>query len=163
MVLAALAIVWAVVLGSYVKEKSTHRTGDSVSAFKSQLSTLQRTQPGYPARGASGAAPTGSSHWHSSAARRRRRDILFGLVAVAATTFLLAAVTGSTPLIVLSIVSALAAAAYVALLANQQRIVTEQRTKVRQLRPVQQPHRPTQSASAYRRPQQAAVGGQRAR
>ena len=54
MVLAALAIVWAVVLGSYVKEKSTHRTGDSVSAFKNQLSTLQRTQPGYPARVAAG-------------------------------------------------------------------------------------------------------------
>lgn len=163
MVLAALAIVWAVVLGSYVKEKSTHRTGDSVSAFKDQLSTLQRTQPGHPARSASGAALPGSSRWHSSAARRRRRDILFGLLAVAATTFLLAAVTRSMPMIVLNILSVLAAAGYVALLVNQQRIVTEQRTKVRHIRPVQQAHRPTQSAQAYRRPQQVAAGGQRLR
>ena len=163
MVLAALAIVWAVVLGSYVKEKSTQRTGDTVSAFKDQLSTLQRTQPGYPARAASGAVPVTSSRWHSSAARRRRRDILFGLVAVAATTFLLAAVTGSMSLIVLNILCDLAAAGYVALLVNQQRIVTEQRTKVRQIRPVQQTRRPAQSAPAYRRPQQVAMGGQRIR
>jgi hypothetical protein len=163
-VLAALAIVWAVVLGSYVKEKSTHRTGDTVSAFKDQLSTLQRTQPGYPARAASGAVPASSSRWHSSAARRRRRDILFGLIAVAATTFLLAAVTGSMPLIVLNILCDLAAAGYVALLVNQQRIVTEQRTKVRQIRPVQPARRPAQSAPAYRRPQQqVAMGGQRIR
>jgi hypothetical protein len=108
--------------------------------------------------------PASSSRWHSNAARRRRRDILFGLVAVAATTFLLAAVTGSVTLIVLNVLCDLAAAGYVALLVNQQRIVTEQRTKVRQIRPAQQVRRPAQSAQAYRRPQQqVAMGGQRIR
>ena len=66
-------------------------------------------------------------------------------------------------LIVLNILCDLAAAGYVALLVNQQRIVTEQRTKVRQIRPVQQTRRPAQSAPAYRRPQQVAMGGQRIR
>lgn len=161
MVLAALAIVWAVVLGSYVREKSAHRTNDSVSAFKDQLSTLQRTQPGYLPRTAASGVRTTQARRASAAARRRRRDVLFGLVGASVATFLFAAISGSMLWIALNVVCVLAAAAYVALLVNQQKIVTEQRTKVRQIRPV--PSAQHSASAAYRRPSQVAVGGQRYR
>jgi hypothetical protein len=71
---------------------------------------------------------------HSNAARRRRRDILFGLVGAAAVTFLAAVLTGSMALIVLNVLVDLAAVAYVVLLVSQQRIIEEQRAKVRPIR-----------------------------
>ncbi len=133
MVLAVLGLVWAVVIGSYLKEKTTTSSGDSVSAFRAQLTTLQRTQPG-------GVAPTRSRlstmpQSLSTDARRRRRDVLFTLVGLAAFTFLVAMFKRTMPFVTLNVICDLAAAGYVALLVNQQRIAQEQRTKVRHLRP----------------------------
>ena len=138
MVLAGLAIVWFVVIGSYVRERAASRTGDTVTAFQDQLTTLRRTQPGAFVDGA-WTAPrahrSATSAWHSAAARRRRRDVLFGLVGAAVFTLFVALLTGSMLMIVVNIVFDLAAVAYVALLVNQQRIMTEQRDKVRPIRP----------------------------
>lgn len=149
MVLAVLTIVWLVVIGSYLKEKTSTKTGDTVSAFQDQLSTLQRTQPGghrvanrstRPTRSGPGRSPNRLSAPPvslSSQARTRRRNTLFTLVGLAAITFVAALVTASLPIIVVNIVLDLAAAAFIVLLVNQQRIAQEQRVKVRRLRPAQ--------------------------
>ena len=149
MVLAVLTIVWVVVIGSYLKEKTSTKTGDTVSAFQDQLSTLQRTQPGghrvaprnnRPAQTLPGRSPSRLAAPPvslSNEARMRRRNTLFALVGLAAITFVTALVTASLPIIVVNIVLDLAAAAFIVLLVNQQRIAQEQRVKVRRLRPVQ--------------------------
>ena len=150
MVLAVLAIVWVVVIGSYLKEKTSVRTGDSVTAFKDQLSTLQRTQVGPDGRPLPASRSLNSAA-ASREARRRRRDVLFTLVGLALFTFLVAVFERSTGFILLNILFDLVAAGYVALLVNQQRVFREQRTKVRHLRPV------ATQAPAYRAT--AAAGG----
>lgn len=158
MVLAVLGIVWLVVIGSYIKEKASTKAGDSVSAFRDQLSTLQRTQPGraHGAPRASNGRLSTPPPSLSNEARMRRRNVLFSLVGLAAFTFLAALVTGSAAMIALNVLCDLAAAAYVALLVNQQRIAQEQRAKVRRIRPVT-----LQQVSSYGRT--AVAGGQRFR
>lgn len=141
-VLAVLAIVWIVVLGSYARERFGGRHHDSVSAFKTQLSTLQRTQPGArPAMGAQfgDARVRRGPSVGAELARIRRRNILFGLFGVAVSTALLAVVSGSALLIVANVVVDLALVGYIVLLVNQQKIVAEQRVKVRRLHPTAHP------------------------
>src|SRR5437016_2230485 len=46
LLLGVLVILWAVLIGSWLKDRASTRPGDSVSAFRDQLHTLQRTQPG---------------------------------------------------------------------------------------------------------------------
>ncbi len=161
MVLAGLAIVWFVVIGSYVRERTASRTGDTVTAFQDQLTTLRRTQPGARVDSAMHGAPaqrSTTSAWHSAAARRRRRDVLFGLVGAAVFTLFVALVTGSMLVIAVNILFDLAAVAYVALLVNQQRIMTEQRAKVRPIRTA-----PVARQAPYRGRQVAAGGVARMR
>lgn len=166
MVLAVLTIVWVVVIGSYLKEKTSTKTGDTVSAFQDQLSTLQRTQPGGHRVASRNTRPAQSGTGRSSSrlsappvslsneARMRRRNTLFALVTLAAITFVAALVTASVPIIVLNVVLDLAAAGFVVLLVNQQRIAQEQRVKVRRLRPVQ----PQPAQHQFPRPTVAAGG-----
>lgn len=143
-ILAILAILWAGVIGSWLKERASSRQGDSVLAFREQLTTLQRTQPGGIRNGIDGRATPSvlqvPAHVASSRAalanermRQRRRDILLGLGIVAGVTFLAAAFTGSAALIGLNVVCDLAAGAYVFALVSQQRVAQERQAKVRYL------------------------------
>lgn len=160
MVLTILGIVWAVVIVSYLREKTATTTGDSVSAFRDQLTTLQRTQPGrdrVAGRAQQSARPALATRAHSGEARRRRRDVLFTLVGVAGFTFIVALFNPTMPFILLNVVSVLAAVGFIALLVSQQRIATEQAAKVRPLRAAG-----VRTVPVSYQPR-AAVGGQRMR
>lgn len=146
MLLGFLVILWAIVIGSYVKDRASVRPGDSVSAFRDQLHTLQRTQPGGrrashaplvgPRLGQprSLAGGTGSRPPAVSARlRQRRRDVLLTLAGAAAFTFLVALVVQSTLLIAINVLCDLALAAYVVALVQQQRMARERQVKVRYL------------------------------
>jgi hypothetical protein len=145
--LGVLVILWAVLIGSWLKDRASARPGDSVSAFRDQLHTLQRTQPG-GRRGALRASrpepfppvatfgpgrPAPRPTAVSAAVRRRRRDVLFVLAGAAAFTFLLALLVGGPLLIGLNVVCDLALAGYVYALLQQQRIAHEKQLKVRYL------------------------------
>lgn len=135
MVLGLLAIVWVAVLGSYAKERMADRRTDSVSAFRSQLSTLQRTQPG----GASSGVRTGAAvHYSRSAsamacavARQRRKNILVGLLTAALVSVLVALVAPGVVTIGLAMLCVASFTGYVILLVDRQRVVSEQHAKVR--------------------------------
>lgn len=165
-ILAVLAILWAGVIGSWLRERAHAHQGDSTLAFRQQLSTLQRTQPGAP-RGAvarpRSAQTAGSREAASnrrslaqSEMRRRRRDVLFALFIVAGITFVAAAISGSAALIGLNVVCDLVAAGYVVALVQQQRLATEQQVKVRYLPNTAASVRPARAA----RPSAVAVGQQ---
>ncbi|MCD9623776.1 hypothetical protein [Rhabdothermincola salaria] len=149
MVLFILAVVWAVYLVSWFRTRSETRSGNSISSFSRHLSVLERTAPGArqggaraadfgPARAAAGLGPLSSSvaprRSAQAAAKKRRKDILMGLLAATGVTALGGLVLGG-PLRLLFVVSLLLTVAYVALLAQAQKRVLEQRSKVRYLGP----------------------------
>ncbi len=152
MVLAVLAIVWAVVLGSYAKDRMASRRHDTVSSFRTQLSTLQRTQPGGVGRGPR--AVPGTRGIPCETARCRRRNALFLLAGLAATSLLAVIVAPVAFTILFAVVCTGAFASYVGLLVQRQRIITEQRAKVRRLdarrRPAAAPARRTTLVASSR-------------
>lgn len=132
MVLGVLAIVWIVVLGSYAKERMADRRSDSVSAFRSQISTLQRTHcgpqsvgPVYRTRPASAMA--------CAVARRRRKNVLLGLLTAALLTVVFALAAPGVVTIGLATLAVAAFTGYVVLLVDRQRLVSEQQVKVRSI------------------------------
>lgn len=147
MVLFILAVVWAVYLVSWFRTRSETRSVNSISSFSRHLSVLERTAPGArqggaragdfgPARAAAGLGPLSATRAPrrsaQSAAKKRRKDILMGLFAATGVTALGALVLGG-PLLWLFALSLLLTVAYVALLAQTQKRVLEQRSKVRYL------------------------------
>lgn len=137
MVLGVLAIVWVVVLGSYAKERMADRRTDSVSAFHSQLSTLQRTHAGRrPAAQRAGVAPSRTLSAASMAcavARQRRKNVLIGLLTTALLTVMVAVAAPGFVTIAVAVLAVAAFSGYVLLLVERQRVITEQRTKVRSI------------------------------
>ena len=131
MVLGVLAIVWIVVLGSYAKERMADRRTDSVSAFRSQISTLQRTNRGpQMAEGISHRVRPASAT-ACAVARRRRKNVLLALLTAALLTVVLALAAPGIVTIGLAIVTVTAFTGYVVLLVERQRLVAEQQSKVR--------------------------------
>jgi hypothetical protein len=167
LLLGVLVILWAVLIGSWLRDRASTRPGDSVSAFRDQLHTLQRTQPGgrrsslrasrsesfAPVAAFVPGRPAPRTSSVSASVRRRRRDVLFALAGAAGFTFLLALVLGGPLLIVLNVLCDLALAGYVFALLQQQRIAHEKQLKVRYL--------PHQQAPAAARAVQRPVSGTR--
>lgn len=146
MVLGVLAIVWVVVLGSYARERFADRHRDSVSAFRSQLSTLQRTHPGHLRgmarpdqyrRGAGG--PGVAPGIGCEVARQRRKTVMVALLSVAMLALLSVVTVGGAVAVVFALTSIAALVGYVVLLVDRQRVIAEQRAKVR---PIRTPNRP---------------------
>lgn len=141
MVLGVLAIVWVVVLGSYARERLADRHRDSVSAFRSQLSTLQRTHPGHHSRVASpefGRAPANglgtAPGIGCEVARQRRKTVMIVLLSVALLALLSVVTVGGVVAVMFALLSIAALVGYVALLVDRQRVIVEQRAKVRPIR-----------------------------
>jgi hypothetical protein len=154
-ILLILVLLWAGLIYSWFRERSSGRSVNSISSFNKHLSTLQRTSPAHqgisvvsgeslnpPIRPlASPAVPMAfgpvnrrpGAHMSVGMARRRRLNILVGLGGAAVVTLLLALVTGSHTLLLVNLALDAALAAYVALLARAQRIGAERRAKVRYL------------------------------
>ncbi|MBS1846873.1 MAG: hypothetical protein JST73_01225 [Actinobacteria bacterium] len=132
MVLGVLAIVWVVVLGGYARERMGARRTDSVSAFHSQLSTLQRTQQsGRRTMRRAGTAVPPPGTIACDVARRRRRDVLTALVVFTAGASVLALISPGPAILAIVAVGAVATGGYIGLLVRRQRLVLEQRAKVR--------------------------------
>ena len=143
MVLVILAVVWAMYLVSWLRSRTETRSVNSISSFNRHLSVLERTGPGGTtgdfgtARAQVGLAP--SSHNVGVRPRRalppakkRRKDILTGLLVATGTTALAAVVMGGLFRVAFA-ASLVLLVAYVTLLAQTQRRVQEQRSKVRYL------------------------------
>jgi hypothetical protein len=148
-VLLILAVVWAVFLVPQLVRARAERTpADSIGAFRSQLSVLERTTPGAPApsRAASrpvlggaytapvpayyrpaGALPTRSQ------VRKRRKDILQALLAATAGSFLLGAIPMLRPMWFATGVLVGLTVAYCAALVRARNIAAEREMKVRYL------------------------------
>ena len=150
MVLFILAVLWAGLIFSWLRERTEVRSVNSISSFSKHLSVLERTTP---ASNGSIAAPGRQAHTVTmqpvpnafgpvnrrpvvhmslSEARRRRLNILVGLGAAATVTFLLALVMGGKLWLVNLAVDA-CLGAYIVLLARAQRIQSERQAKVRYL------------------------------
>lgn len=146
MVLLILAGAWAAfLLPPYVRHRRDARPGDSISSFRQQLSTLERTAPGgrpVSALAPRDTAPTSPNHrpLHRGPGapatrmdgRRRRRDILLTLVAAAALTFVLAVLLGG-PAVWLHVAIDVVLAGYVWLLVQLRKSAADRAAKVRYL------------------------------
>lgn len=148
MVLFILAVLWAGLIFSWLRERTRVHSVSSITSFSKHLSVLERTTPnphlsiaGRPREPRALAAPAPPAMFAPvhrrppvtmtlADARRRRLNILVGLAAGSAITFLLALVAGGQIWLV-NIVVDLALVGYVVLLARAQRIHTERRAKVR--------------------------------
>ncbi len=149
MVLGVLAVVWIVVIGSYAKERMADRRTDSVSAFRSQISTLQRTNCGPQAGGAPHRVRPASA-MACAVARRRRKNVLLGLLTAALLTVVLALAAPGIVTIGLATLTVAAFTGYVVLLVERQRLLTEQQSKVRPISSARP--RPTVRQAPVRRP-----------
>jgi hypothetical protein len=175
-VIVILAVVWAAVLiPPMLQNRSQARPADSISAFQSQLSTLQRRTVGESASGpitppngmravrpvtstpgVAGPAefrpvPLGTVDQARLAridAQRRRRQVLAGLLVAAGTTLALSFVL--PPLRMLHLVIDVLLVAYVALLIHRRKLAQERAAKVRSMQRARQMRRP--AAAGARRP-----------
>jgi hypothetical protein len=142
-VLFLLAVVWAIYLASWLKNRGEHRSVNSISSFNKHLSVLERTSParqGVVSR-SQGSAPVGyglvrrPSVMTRSEARRRRRDVLFALAGAVLVTLMFTVVLGG-PFVWLQLITDVLFVGYVVLLLRTQRLAVERRNKVRYLPPV---------------------------
>jgi len=144
LVLFVLAVVWAVYLVSWIKNRSSHTRVNSISSFSTHLSILGRTTPEAPAvpvaprslplDGGQYFAPVRPQLSHQ---QKRRRDVLFGTAGATGATFLLAMLAGGV-MWLLFLLCLGAFVGYVALLVDAQKRKMERRAKVRPL-PVSPP------------------------
>ncbi len=139
LVLFVLAIVWAVYLVSWIRSRTEHTRGNSISSFSNHLSILERAAPDSTSSVvpvASGTTTLRGSEYFAphrpklSPQKKRRRDILFGLAGGTGVTLLGAFAFGGL-MIVLFLISLGAFGGYVVLLANAQKQKLERQAKVR--------------------------------
>ncbi len=138
-VLFVLAVVWAVYLAMWLRNRGLRRNVNSISSFNKHLSTLERTSP---ARYGMSAVPhraggpvgrygyVGSMAMSRSQARRRRRDVLYVLGGAVVLTLALAVVFGGTFFIGLQLLADVALVGYLGMLVRAQRLAQERRSKV---------------------------------
>ena len=160
-VIVILAVVWAAVLiPPMLQNRSQARPADSISAFQSQLSTLQRRTVGEsgpitPPNGMRAVRPVTSTPGLAGPAefrpvplgtvdqarlarldaQRRRRHVLVGLLVAAGATLALSFVLPS--LRMLHIVIDVLLVSYVALLVHRRKLAQERAAKVRSMQAAQ--------------------------
>lgn len=146
MVLFVLAVVWAIYLAMWLRNRGLRRNVNSISSFNKHLSTLERTSPARYGMSALPHRPGGSVGRYGyvgnslamsrSQARRRRRDVLYVLGGLVALTLVLAVVFGGTFFIGLQLLADVAFVGYLGMLVRAQRIAQERRTKVHFINPM---------------------------
>ena len=139
-VLLILAVVWAVFLVPQVLRHRAEKTpADSIGAFRNQLSVLERTAPGVPARPVRAStgviAPYGSPQGfrvsQKELVRRRRQSILLGLLGAMGVTLLGSFLLGG--LLTVHLVLDALFVAYCAMLVRVRNVAAEREMKVRYL------------------------------
>jgi len=152
--LLILAVIWAGVVASLVRDRVGERPSDSIGSFRRQLHVLQRTAPAtvtpantlyaprehqvapisaMPMRRRPGAVAAPATPADSRRARtmKRRKDVLIGLLGAMAVTLLLGLVPSFRILLGLHVVLDLAFAGYVALLVRMRNTAAEAEMKLR--------------------------------
>jgi hypothetical protein len=154
-ILFILAVLWAGLIYSWLRERRDGHSVNSISSFNKHLSTLERTSPANQGISVVSAEPINppsrplvapaspmafgpvnrrpTAGMSVGMARRRRLNILVGLGGAVAVTLLLGLVMGGGRLLMVNVVLDLSLAAYVGLLVRAQRIGAERRSKVRYL------------------------------
>lgn len=141
MLLLILAIIWAGVVVSLVRDRVGERPSDSIGSFRNQLRVLQRTAPATfaPANSLHGPgralaanpvyrpAPTASRN----RTVERRRQVFLVLLSAMAGTLVLGLIPALRPLLYLHVVLDLAFAGYVGLLINLRNQAAEREMKLR--------------------------------
>ena len=136
-----LAVLWAAVAASFLRERIGGAPGDSVVSFRRQLHVLQRTgpvsvPPANTLRAGYGVPSLSTRPVPSVAARRartlkRRRDVLFSLLGAMGVTLVLGAIPSLRALWGLHVVLDLLFAGYVAALVRLRNIAAERDMKLR--------------------------------
>ena len=140
-----LAVLWAAVAASFLRERIGGAPGDSVVSFRRQLHVLQRTGPvsvppantlyisSAPSLGIGLGAPPPLSSVELRRARtlKRRRDVLFSLLGAMGVTLLLGAVPSLRVLWGLHVVLDALFIGYVTLLVRMRNIAAEREMKLR--------------------------------
>lgn len=149
MVLFILAVLWAGLIFSWLRERTEVRSVNSITSFSKHLSVLERTTPvphrsiaALPREPRFTAGPLTPMFGPVNRrpivrmtlveARRRRLNVLVALGVAATVTLLLALVVGGK-LWLLNLVADLGLGAYIVLLARAQKIHAERQAKVRYL------------------------------
>lgn len=140
-VVLILVVVWAVFLIPQVLRHRAEKTpADSIGAFRNQLSVLERTTPGMPARPRQASpsyavpsyGPMGAMRpSQKELVRRRRQNILVGLLGAMATTLLLGLLVSK--LLLVHVALDLLFVAYCAMLVRARNLAAERDMKVRYL------------------------------
>jgi hypothetical protein len=175
-VLLVLAIIWGVLLVSWLRSRTEGTFSDSVGTFRRHLTVLERTtpstvapanrlrsgpvagrtsippyRPGARVPGQSiGGRPAPARLAGASVARRRsqkrRRDVFFALLAGVLGSLMLSVVTGVSAMWTVQVVFDLCLTAYVALLIRMRSLAAE-----RELKLTFMPHgaRPARARPAY--------------
>jgi hypothetical protein len=145
LVLLFLAVLWAAVAASFLRERIGSASGDSVGSFRRQLHVLQRTGPqtvspahplyisSAPSLGLGLGAPAGAVPVGLRRARtlKRRRDVLFSLLGAMGVTLALGALPALRPLWGLHVLLDLMFAGYVVALVRLRNIAAERDMKLR--------------------------------
>lgn len=139
-VLLILAVVWAVFLIPQVVRARAEKTpADSIGAFRTQLSVLERATPGPWGRPSANlgrsqafSAPSSAASRRVSAAKRRR-DVVFGLLAGMAGSLLLGLIPALRVMLGLHLVLDVLFVAYLGMLARVRTIAVEREMKVHYL------------------------------
>ena len=148
MLLLILAVIWAGVVASLVRDRVGERPSDSIGSFRRQLHVLQRTAPASVAPANTLYAPREhqvapisampmrrrpAASVDSARARtmKRRKDILIGLLITMGATLLLGMLPMFRILLVLHVLADLAFAGYVALLVRMRNDAVERDMKLR--------------------------------
>ncbi len=147
LILFILAVVWAIVIASWLRSRHETRGVNSISTFSKHLSVLERTSPARVGPGGSGERrPSGRPEPIFPAvgyvptraamslpdARRRRRNVLGALAGAAVATLVLIPFMGST-MVVVHVLADLLLVGYIGLLIRTQRLAVERRDKVHYL------------------------------
>jgi hypothetical protein len=174
-VLIVLALVWGVVIFSWLRSRTGATFGDSVGAFRRHLRVLERTAPVTvrPANRLAGAShpvpnlglrvPAGSrltgirttslARRRRSQVRKRRRDVLIVLLAGVILTLVVAVATRSRPAIFVQLFFDAALVSYLALLVRLRNLAAERELKLtflpRTTPPARRTTRPSYAVAGY--------------
>lgn len=137
-VLLILAVVWAVFLIPQVVRARAEKTpADSIGAFRTQLSVLERATPapwGRPTPAATARfAPIPAPRTGRSTVAKRRRDVVFALLIAMGGTLLLGMIPALRVMLGLHLVLDALFVAYLGLLARARTVTVERDMKVRYL------------------------------
>ena len=131
-VLLVLAVVWAVFLiPQLLRVRAERGPADSIGAFRSQLSVLERTAPGITSPAYRRQVPVGVIT--RSQAQKRRRDTLVFLLGGIMVTFVLGLIPALRVLWVMNAVLDVLFVTYLVALARARALATEREMKVRYL------------------------------